>query len=127
VARQCKSGKSAEKSQNLTYVGVSGSGYRSGSNNYARRIRTAAVTVAAGSRQFRQARLWARRTSMNDTLSLAELNDRIAVLRDNLRQLVEQAAGASGSQNEERTADRIAQQEDELNKLILERDGRAKK
>jgi hypothetical protein len=64
---------------------------------------------------------------MNDTLSLAELNDRIAVLRDNLRQLVEQAAGASGSQNEERTADRIAQQEDELNKLILERDGRAKK
>jgi hypothetical protein len=49
------------------------------------------------------------------------------VLRDNLRQLVEQAAGAFGSQNEERTADRIAHQEDELNKLILERDGRAKK
>jgi hypothetical protein len=64
---------------------------------------------------------------MNDTLSLAELDDRIAVLRDNLRQLVEQAAGASGSQNEERTADRIAQQEAELNKLITERDSRAKK
>jgi hypothetical protein len=64
---------------------------------------------------------------MNDTLSLAELDDRIAVLRDNLRQLVEQAAGASGSQNEERTADRIAQQEEELNKLISERDRRAKK
>jgi hypothetical protein len=64
---------------------------------------------------------------MNDTLSLAELDDRIAVLRDNLRQLVEQAAAASGSQNEERTADRIAQQEEELNKLITERDSRAKK
>lgn len=64
---------------------------------------------------------------MNDTLSLAELDDRIAVLRDNLRQLVEQAAAASGSQNEERTADRIAQQEAELNKLITERDSRAKK
>jgi hypothetical protein len=64
---------------------------------------------------------------MNDTLSLAELDDRIAVLRDNLRQLVEQAAGASGSQNEERTADRIAQQEEELSKLVLERDSRAKK
>jgi uncharacterized small protein (DUF1192 family) len=64
---------------------------------------------------------------MNDTLSLAELDDRIAVLRDNLRQLVEQAAGASGSQNEERIADRIAQQEEELNKLIAERDSRAKK
>ncbi len=64
---------------------------------------------------------------MNGTLSVAELDDRIAVLRDNLRQLVEQAAGASGSQNEERTADRIAQQEQELDKLILERDSRAKK
>ena len=46
---------------------------------------------------------------MNSTRSLAELDDRIAVLRDNLRQLVEQAAAASGSQNEERAADRIAQ------------------
>ena len=64
---------------------------------------------------------------MNGSLSIAELDDRIAVLRDNLRQLVEQAAGASGSQNEERTADRIAQQEDDLNKLILERDSRATK
>ena len=64
---------------------------------------------------------------MNGTLSLAELDDRIAVLRDNLRQLVEQAAGASGSQNEERIADRIAQQTDELNKLLLERDRRTKK
>jgi uncharacterized small protein (DUF1192 family) len=64
---------------------------------------------------------------MNGTLSLAELDDRIAILRDNLRQLVEQAAGASGSQSEERAADRIAQQTDELNRLILERDSRAKK
>ena len=64
---------------------------------------------------------------MNDTLSLAELDDRIAVLRDNLRQLVEQAAGTGGSQDEERTADRIAQQTDELNKLIEERNRRSKK
>jgi hypothetical protein len=64
---------------------------------------------------------------MNDSLSLAELDDRIAILRDNLRQLVEQAAGSGGSQDEERTADRIAQQTDELNKLIEERDRRGKK
>jgi hypothetical protein len=64
---------------------------------------------------------------MNSTLSLAELDDRIAILRDNLRQLVEQAAAASGSQNEERIADRITQQTEELDKLILERDSRAKK
>ena len=64
---------------------------------------------------------------MNGTLSLAELDDRIAILRDNLRQLVEQAAAASGSQNEERIADRITQQTEELDKLILERDSRAKR
>jgi uncharacterized small protein (DUF1192 family) len=64
---------------------------------------------------------------MNDTLSLAELDDRIAILRDNLRQLVEQAAGSGGSQDEERTADRIAQQTDELNQLVAERDRRTKK
>jgi hypothetical protein len=63
---------------------------------------------------------------MNDTLSLAELDRRIAVLRDNLRQLVEQAAAASGSQSEERIADRIAQQEEVLNKLISEREKRTK-
>ena len=61
---------------------------------------------------------------MNGTLSLAELDDRIAILRDNLRQLVEQAAAASGSQNEERIADRITQQTEELDRLILERDSR---
>jgi hypothetical protein len=64
---------------------------------------------------------------MNGTLSLAELDDRIAILRDNLRQLVEQAAAASGSQNEERIADRITQQTEELDRLILERDSRATK
>jgi hypothetical protein len=64
---------------------------------------------------------------MDDTLSLAELDDRIAILRDNLRQLVEQAAGSSGAQDEERTAERIAQQTEQLNKLIAERDSRSKK
>jgi len=64
---------------------------------------------------------------MYETLSLAQLDHRIAILRDNLRLLVEQAAAASGSQSEERIADRIAQQTDELNKLLLERDSRTKK
>jgi predicted RNA-binding protein len=64
---------------------------------------------------------------MYSGLSLSELDDRIAIVRDNLRQLVEQAAATSGSQNEERIADRIAQQEEELSKLVRERDGRAKK
>jgi predicted RNA-binding protein len=64
---------------------------------------------------------------MYSDLSLSELDDRIAIVRDNLRQLVEQAAATSGSQSEERIADRIAQQEEELGKLVGERDSRAKK
>jgi uncharacterized small protein (DUF1192 family) len=65
--------------------------------------------------------------SNNSHLSLPELDDRIAILRDNIRQLVEQAAGVSGGQNEELTANRIAQQNDELERLIKERDARTKK
>lgn len=57
-------------------------------------------------------------------LSLPELVDRIAITRDNIRQLIEQAAAVSGGQNEERNADRIAQQTDELEALVKERDGR---
>ena len=57
-------------------------------------------------------------------LSLPELEDRIAITRDNIRQLIEQAAAVSGGQNEERNADRIAQQTDELEALVKERDGR---
>ncbi|MDB5500644.1 MAG: hypothetical protein JWR89_546 [Tardiphaga sp.] len=63
---------------------------------------------------------------MNATLSAAELDDRIAILRDNIRQLIEQATGASGEQNEERTADRLAQQNDELDKLVAQRDAMEK-
>lgn len=57
-------------------------------------------------------------------LSLPELENRIAIARDNIRQLIEQAAAVSGGQNEERNADRIAQQTDELEALVKERDGR---
>ncbi|MDO8981273.1 MAG: hypothetical protein Q7V17_18785 [Afipia sp.] len=58
------------------------------------------------------------------SLSLPEIEDRIAILRDNIRQLIEQAAAVSGGQNEERNADRIAQQTEELEALVKERDGR---
>jgi hypothetical protein len=60
-------------------------------------------------------------------LSDSELADRIAILRDNIRQLIEQAAGASGEQNEERIADRISQQNEDLEKLLAEQDARSKK
>ncbi|HWK93928.1 MAG TPA: hypothetical protein VNR39_00760 [Pseudolabrys sp.] len=52
------------------------------------------------------------------TLSRDELNDRIAILRDNIRQLTEQAAAFSGAADEERAANRIAEQQDELDRLV---------
>ena len=66
---------------------------------------------------------------MPDTPSLSrdELDDRIAILRDNIRQLIEQAAGYSGAEDEERNADRIAQQTEELETLTKQRDALLKK
>jgi hypothetical protein len=43
---------------------------------------------------------------------------RIAIIRQNISELIEQAAAYSGAEDEERNADRIAQQEQELAKLI---------
>ncbi|WP_213742489.1 hypothetical protein [Bradyrhizobium sp. dw_411] len=60
--------------------------------------------------------------SNDNSLSLAELNDRIAILRDNIRQLVEQAAASSGAQDEERTSGRMAAQQEELDRLVKARD-----
>ncbi|MDR3420070.1 MAG: hypothetical protein P4L80_02315 [Xanthobacteraceae bacterium] len=60
-------------------------------------------------------------------LSLVQLDERIAIVRDNIRQLIEQAAGFSGAEDEERSAERIAQQEKELQRLIKERDALQKK
>jgi len=65
--------------------------------------------------------------SNNSTLSLPELEDRIAIIRDNIRQLTEQAAASSGAADESRNADRIAQQQEELEKLIKQRDALRKK
>ncbi len=61
------------------------------------------------------------------TLSRDELNDRIAILRDNIRQLTEQAAAFSGAADEERAANRIAEQQDELDRLVVMLDEMDKK
>lgn len=61
------------------------------------------------------------------TLSRDELSDRIAMLRDNIRQLTEQAAAFSGAADEERAANRIAEQQDELDRLTAMLDALDKK
>ena len=63
----------------------------------------------------------------DSSLSLDELNDRIALARDNIRQLVEQAAAMSGAGDETRNADRLAEQNSELERLTKLRDELLKK
>ena len=63
---------------------------------------------------------------MADREALADLDQRIAILRDNLRELVEQAAAYSGAADESRTADRIADQQARLDALLKEREALAK-
>ena len=54
--------------------------------------------------------------------SLVEIDQRIAVIRENLRQLVEQAAAFSGAGDEERISQRIADQQALLDRLTKERE-----
>jgi uncharacterized small protein (DUF1192 family) len=65
--------------------------------------------------------------SNGSSLSLLELEQRIAIIRDNIRQLVEQATAFSGAEDEARNADRIAQQTEELERLVKQRDALLKK
>ncbi|MGA7327091.1 MAG: hypothetical protein WBX25_22040 [Rhodomicrobium sp.] len=59
---------------------------------------------------------------MKDQETLRELETRIAAIRENLRELIEQAAAYSGAADEERNADRIADQEEKLDVLLKKRD-----
>jgi hypothetical protein len=57
-----------------------------------------------------------------EPLNLAELDERLSVVRDNLRDLVEEAAAYSGAADEERMSSRIAEQEAQLELLTKQRE-----
>jgi hypothetical protein len=59
---------------------------------------------------------------MNDNETLGELEIRIALIRENLNELVEQAAAHSGAADEELAADRIADLRAQLEELLMKRD-----
>lgn len=64
---------------------------------------------------------------MAESNSIAELDERIAIARANLTQLIEQAAAQSGAADEALASDRIAQQTEELERLKKEREALAAK
>jgi uncharacterized small protein (DUF1192 family) len=67
--------------------------------------------------------------SYNDlsSLSSGELARRIAILRDNIRQITEQATSQSGAADEERNAERMWRQNEELENLLKEQERREAK
>jgi len=59
---------------------------------------------------------------MSNGPSLEEIERRIQIVEDNLRELVEQAAAYSGAADEERNAQRIADQQAKLDALMKQRE-----
>jgi len=69
--------------------------------------------------------LWVGKSQAEVTMpdpSIAELERDIALVRENINELIEQAAAYSGAEDENRNAERIAHQEQELARLIKLRD-----
>jgi len=60
------------------------------------------------------------------SIPTSELADRIALVRDNIRQITERAAAQSGAADEERNATLLARQTDELDALLAEQERRGK-
>src|SRR5471032_2075217 len=59
--------------------------------------------------------------------AVAQIDERIAIVRNNLRDLTEQAASSSGASTEELMAERIAAQEARLQLLIKQREELARR
>ena len=60
---------------------------------------------------------------MADILAqLAEIDEQIAIVRENLRDLVERAAAYSGAADEDLASQRIAEQQGQLDLLTKQRD-----
>jgi hypothetical protein len=55
-------------------------------------------------------------------LNIADIDERIAILRENLRELVEQSSSYSGAADDDLMSRRIAEQEAELELLTKRRD-----
>jgi hypothetical protein len=64
---------------------------------------------------------------MKTGLTLTEVDERIAAIRENLEELVEQAAARSSAGDDDLNAARIAEQEEELAELNELREGLLRK
>jgi hypothetical protein len=91
------------------------------------RKKPAAANKAAAPRKGRTAAKKAAvvrntKVAAANSAKAAELDSRIAIVRDNLRSLVEQAASVTGASSEELMSQRIAEQEAKLELLKKQRE-----
>lgn len=98
------------------------------SGNIARKAKKPAKRPAAGKKKVAKKKVSAPRKKRPTTVvaaaspAVVELDQRIAIVRNNLRDLTEIAAASSGASNEELVSGRIADQEEQLRALIKQRD-----
>ena len=59
---------------------------------------------------------------MLDKTERADLDRQIAIVRANISELMEQATGVSGAAAEERLADRLSEQQEQLDVLLKKRE-----
>jgi hypothetical protein len=59
---------------------------------------------------------------IDNRATLKQIDERIAVVRDNIRELIEQAAAYSGASDDQLISERIAEQEALLADLTKQRD-----
>src|SRR5680860_1626675 len=85
-------------------------------------FRSAGIWVKSGPKDVTPHSPHTARGIMANSVSLEEVERRIQIVEDTLRELVEQAAAYSGAADEERNAQRIADQQAKLDALLKERE-----
>jgi uncharacterized small protein (DUF1192 family) len=89
--------------------------------------RVTGISCRRGGDRLADQRLGEQGVTDFSVLSSEEIARRIAILRDNIRQITEQATSQSGAADEERNAERLFRQNDELEGLLNEQERRSKK
>lgn len=97
---------------------------KSSSRKSASRKSTPRKSAAKKASKTPKSRATAKKAVVRRTMNPAiqDLDARIAIIRNNLRELVEQATAFSGASNEELMSDRIAEQEAKLELLKKQRE-----
>jgi hypothetical protein len=125
TAKSRAAGKKASKTRKQGTAGKKAAAARKGRTAAKKTLVTRRAKAAVTSRAKAAVHVDAtlpRRRMPEGRLTIVEIDDRIAIVRNNLRELVEQAASYSGASTEELMSQRIAEQEAKLELLKKQRE-----